>query len=118
MATCGEYTIPFCRTEPTGHRHKAPDADLVLLQPHGSALDGIPTLAIEVGFSEGLADLRGDAKRLLRGANGGIAAVVLIKFIFADRRDLPADSWVEVWKLNVRQDPYISVRKVSAQIPN
>ena len=36
----------------------------------------------------------------------------------SDHRNLPADSWVEVWKLNVRQIPCISVRRASIQVPN
>ena len=48
--------IPFHHTELTGRRQMAPDADVVL-RAQGDAFDGIPTLAVEEGFCEGLEDL-------------------------------------------------------------
>ena len=103
-------------TKLTGHRRKAPDEDLVL-RVHGNALANIPTPAVEVGFAEGLADLREDAKRLLLGTNGGIAVVVLVNYAYClGPRDLPTESWVEVWKFNVHGVPYRSVTRVIVQL--
>ena len=108
----------FNQTELTSHRHKAPDAALHL-RGQGPALAHVPVLAVEVGFAEGLADLRKDAKRLLLGTNEGIAVVVLVKYTYClDARDLPAESWVEVWERNVHGVPYHSVRRVSVQVLN
>ena len=112
------HNLPFRLTELTGHRHKALDASLVLC-PQGNALDYFPTLAVEVGFAEGLDDLREDAKRLLLHTNGGIAVVILVKYTYcSDPRNLPMESWVEVWKVNVRGVPYRSVTRVSVQVLN
>ena len=112
------HNLSFRLTELTGHRHKSPDADLAL-HPRGNALDRFPTLAVEVGFAEGLGDLREDAKRLLLHTNGGIAVVILVKYTCCSNpRDLPAESWVGVWNVNVRGVPYRSVTRVSVQVLN
>ena len=112
------HNLPFRLTELTGHRHKAPDASLVL-DPRGNVLDQFPTLPVEVGFAEGLDDLREDAKRLLLHTNGGIAVIVLVKYTYcSDPRNIPTESRVEVWKVNVRGVPYRSVTRVSVQVLN
>ena len=112
------HNLPFRLTELTDHRHKAPDASLVL-DPRGNALDEFPTLAVGVGFAEGLEGLREDAKRLLLHTNGGIEVVVLVKYTYSsDPLNLPTESWVEVWKVNVRGVPYRSVTRVSVQVLN
>ena len=111
------HNLPFLLTELTSHRKKAPDAGLVLRRDN--AYDVFPTLAVEVGFTESLEDLQEDAKRLLLHTNGGTTVVVLVKYTYSSNPlNLPADSWVEVWRLNVHGRPHKSVMRVSAQILN
>ncbi|CRG92523.1 hypothetical protein PISL3812_09584 [Talaromyces islandicus] len=58
---------------PDGHSKKTPD---IALYPMGRPL---PTIALEVGYSETYQDLVADATLLLEGSNGSIGLVILVK---------------------------------------
>jgi hypothetical protein len=90
-----------------GLKFQSPDSALVSL----SNQSRVPTIAIEVGYSESIEDLHHDALILL---NGGATVVIVVKFEYLDAARLPGPSWLEVWKLNVNGRPYKSVSRVSA----
>ena len=78
------------------------------------ALTRFPTLAVGVGDFESIGDLRYAARPPFTRSAGAIKVVVLVKYEHrADPLQLPADSFVGVWKIGARGTPRRSVRRAS-----
>ncbi|KAJ5799613.1 uncharacterized protein N7518_001681 [Penicillium psychrosexuale] len=65
----------------------------------------LPTLVVEVGWSEGYPDLLDDMNKLLVGGNGDIRAVIIIKFT---QQGVNVSGFLEVYRLNSQGIPYLA----------
>jgi len=77
------------------------EPDLLLRPKDGERL---PSVAVEVGWSEGMAALEADCELLLRGSGGTIKVVVLIKWTLR-RRSQTVSGEASVWMLNSSDQP-------------
>ncbi|KAF8538563.1 hypothetical protein BDD12DRAFT_841822 [Trichophaea hybrida] len=113
-----EYNVALDVSENMHRRKKGPDAAFWASPPAGQPESRFPTLAIEIGYSESIDDLRDDARLLLNRSAGAIKVVVLVKYGYrADPQHLPADSYIEVWKMGAGGTPRRSVSRVLFPVP-
>jgi hypothetical protein len=81
-------------TPPGAQSSKQPD---ILLRPKNGQL--LPTIAVEVGWSESGTDLVRDVDLLLKGGNGGIKVVITLNWRLQQHATVVAGT-VQVWRLN------------------